>query len=244
MNLKNREIQACTIIDGIQDELKSISLFLHNNPELGQQEVRAVQTISCYMEQHGFDTTVGLTTCPELRTAMRSDIGLDRLHKMAFLGEYDALPELGHGCGHNLIAIMSMGAAIAFSQTARDTWGTTFFGCPAEETIGGKVFMANEGLFKGYDGALIIHPGGENEVGGTSLATHPLEVTFYGRSCHIASLTDSGINALDCAVDLYQSIKMMKQDIFPKGAIVGVIFTQAGTAPNVVTDKAFSCLHL
>ena len=202
MNLKNRELQACTIIDGIQDELKSISLFLHNNPELGQQEVRAVQTISRYMEQHGFDTTVGLTTCPELRTAMRSDTGLDRLHKMAFLGEYDALPELGHGCGHNLIAIMSMGAAIAFSQTARDTWGTTFFGCPAEETIGGKVFMANEGLFKGYDGALIIHPGGENEVGGTSLATHPLEVTFHGRSCHIASLTDSGINALDCAVDL------------------------------------------
>ena len=156
MNLKNREIQACTIIDGIQDELKSISLFLHNNPELGQQEVRAVQTISRYMEQHVFDTTVGLTKCPELRTAMRSDIGLDRLHKMAFLGEYDALPELGHGCGHNLIAIMSMGAAIAFSQTARDTWGTTFFGCPAEETIGGKVFMANEGLFKGYDGALLI----------------------------------------------------------------------------------------
>ena len=75
-------------------------------------------------------------------------------------------------------------------------------------------------------------------MGGTSLATHPLEVTFYGRSCHIASLTDSGINALDCAVDLYQSIKMMKQDIFPKGAIVGAIFTQAGTAPNVVTDKA------
>lgn len=84
MNLKEREAQACAIIDGIQDELKSISLFLHNNPELGQQEVRAVHTISRYMEQHGFDTTVGLTTCPELRTAMRSDIGIDRLHKMAF----------------------------------------------------------------------------------------------------------------------------------------------------------------
>ena len=103
MNLKSRELQACTIIDGIQDELKSISLFLHNNPELGQQEVRAVQTISRYMEQHGFDTTVGLTKCPELRTAMRSDIGLDRLHKMAFLGEYDALPELGeHGCRYSV----------------------------------------------------------------------------------------------------------------------------------------------
>ena len=238
MNLKEREAQVCTIIDGMQDELKSISLFLHNNPELGQQEVLAVDKISQYMMDNGFDTTVGLTERLELRTAMRCDIGTNRLHKIAFLGEYDALPELGHGCGHNLIAIMSMGAAIAFSQTSRETWGTTFFGCPAEETIGGKVYMAEEGLFKGYDGALIIHPGGENEVGGTSLATHPLEVTFRGRSCHIASLTDSGINALDCAVDLYQSIKQMKTNTFPKGAIVGAVFTQAGTAPNVVTDKA------
>uniref|UniRef100_UPI0028DC40E3 peptidase dimerization domain-containing protein n=1 Tax=uncultured Veillonella sp. TaxID=159268 RepID=UPI0028DC40E3 len=91
--------------------------------------------------------------------------------------------------------------------------------------------------FKGYEAALIIHPGGENEVGGTSLATHPLEVTFHGRSCHIASLTDSGINALDCAVDLYQRVKALKKT-FPTGAIVGAIFTEAGTAPNVVTPKA------
>ena len=97
--------------------------------------------------------------------------------------------------------------------------------------------MAEAGLFKGYEAALIIHPGGENEVGGTSLATHPLEITFHGRSCHIASLTDSGINALDCAVDLYQKIKELKKT-FPKGAIVGTIFTEAGTAPNVVTPKA------
>ena len=74
-------------------------------------------------------------------------------------------------------------------------------------------------------------------MGGTSLATHPLEVTFHGRSCHIASLTDSGINALDCAVDLYQKVKELKKT-FPKGAIVGAIFTEAGTAPNVVTPKA------
>ena len=116
MNLKEREAQACTIIDGMQDELKSISLFLHNNPELGQQEVLAVDKISQYMMDNGFDTTVGLTERLELRTAMRCDIGTNRLHKIAFLGEYDALPELGHGCGHNLIAIMSMGAAIAFSH--------------------------------------------------------------------------------------------------------------------------------
>ena len=149
INLKEREAQACNIIDGLQDELKSISLFLHNNPELGQQEVLAVDKISQYMMDNGFDTTVGLTERLELRTAMRCDIGTNRLHTIAFLGEYDALPELGHGCGHNLIAIMSMGAAIAFSQTSRETWGTTFFGCPAEETIGGKVYMADVVLYNG-----------------------------------------------------------------------------------------------
>ena len=237
MTLQEREAQACAIIDDMAHELRKLSLYLHDNPELGLEEHKAVNVINQFLENHNFTSQVGLTDLPELQTALRGDYNCEAHHKMAFLGEYDALPELGHGCGHNLIAMMSLGAAVAFSQCAPETWGTTFFGCPAEETIGGKVYMAEAGLFKGYEAALIIHPGGENEVGGTSLATHPLEVTFHGRSCHIASLTDSGINALDCAVDLYQRIKELKKT-FPKGAIVGAIFTEAGTAPNVVTSKA------
>ena len=234
MTLQEREARACAIIDSMAEELCGVSLYLHHNPELGLNEHKAVKVINQFLETHNFTSQVGLTELPELQTALRGDYNGTAQHKIAFLG---ALPELGHGCGHNLIAMMSLGAAIAFSQSAPEAWGTTFFGCPAEETIGGKVYMAEAGLFKGYEAALIIHPGGENEVGGTSLATHPLEVTFHGRSCHIASLTDSGINALDCAVDLYQRVKELKK-IFPKGAIVGAIFTEAGTAPNVVTPKA------
>ena len=237
MTLQDREARACVIIDSMTEELRDISLYLHDNPELGLNEHKAVKIIYQFLETHNFTSQVGLTDYPELQTALRGDHNHDARHKIAFLGEYDALPELGHGCGHNLIAMMSLGAAVAFSQSAPEAWGTTFFGCPAEETIGGKVYMAEAGLFKGYEAALIIHPGGANEVGGTSLATHPLEVTFHGRSCHIASLTDSGINALDCAVDLYQRVKELKKT-FPKGAIVGAIFTEAGTAPNVVTPKA------
>ncbi len=237
MTLQEREARACAIIDSMAEELCDVSLYLHDNPELGLDEHKAVKVINQFLETHNFTSQVGLTDLPELQTALRGDYNGSAQHKIAFLGEYDALPELGHGCGHNLIAMMSLGAAIAFSQSAPEAWGTTFFGCPAEETIGGKVYMAEAGLFKGYEAALIIHPGGENEVGGTSLATHPLEVTFHGRSCHIASLTDSGINALDCAVDLYQRVKALKKT-FPKGAIVGAIFTEAGTAPNVVTPKA------
>lgn len=237
MTLQEREARACAIIDSMTEELRDISLYLHDNPELGLNEHKAVKIIHQFLENHNFTSQVGLTDYSELQTALRGDHNHDARYKIAFLGEYDALPELGHGCGHNLIAMMSLGAAVAFSQSAPEAWGTTFFGCPAEETIGGKVYMAEAGLFKGYEAALIIHPGGENEVGGTSLATHPLEITFHGRSCHIASLTDSGINALDCAVDLYQKIKELKK-MFPKGAIVGTIFTEAGTAPNVVTPKA------
>jgi amidohydrolase len=218
-------------------ELRAVSLYLHDNPELGLNEHKAVKAIHQFLEKQNFISQVGLADIRELQTALRADYRGNAKYKIAFLGEYDALPELGHGCGHNLIAMMSLGAAVAFSQSAPQDWGTTFFGCPAEETIGGKVYMAEAGLFKDYEAALIIHPGGENEVGGTSLATHPLEVTFHGRSCHIASLIDSGINALDCAVELYQKIKELKKT-FPKGAIVGAIFTEAGTAPNVVTPKA------
>ena len=237
MTLQEREARACAIIDSMAEELCGVSLYLHHNPELGLNEYKAIKVINQFLETHNFTSQVELTELPELQTALRGDYNDTAQNKIAFLGEYDALPELGHGCGHNLIAMMSLGAAIAFSKSAPEAWGTTFFGCPAEETIGGKVYMAEAGLFKGYEAALIIHPGGENEVGGTSLATHPLEVTFHGRSCHIASLTDSGINALDCAVDLYQRVKELKK-IFPKGAIVGAIFTEAGTAPNVVTPKA------
>ena len=114
---------------------------------MGLNEHKAVKVINQFLETHNFTSQVGLTDLPELQTALRGDYNGTAQHKIAFLGEYDALPALGHGCGHNLIAIMSMGAAIAFSQTARDTWGTTFFGCPAEETIGGKVFMANGRAF-------------------------------------------------------------------------------------------------
>ena len=156
------------------EELRDISLYLHDNPELGLDEHKAVKVINQFLETHNFTSQVGLTELPELQTALRGDYNGTAQHKIAFLGEYDALPELGHGCGHNLIAMMSLGAAIAFSQSAPEAWGTTFFGCPAEETIGGKVYMAEAGLFQGYEAALIIHPGGENEVGGTSLATHPL----------------------------------------------------------------------
>lgn len=156
--------------------------------------------------------------------------------KMAFLGEYDALPGLGHGCGHNLIAPMSMGAAIGFAA-ARPGALTTFFGCPAEETVGGKVYMAEHGVFKGYDAALLTHPGDVNELGGSSLASHPLEVVFHGKAAHIAAPKGSGINALDCLVDYYSRVKALLSQ-WGDRALIGIMITEGGTAPNIIPERA------
>lgn len=160
----------------------------------------------------------------------------DSTFKMAFLGEYDALPGLGHGCGHNLIAPMSMGAAIGFAAARPDAL-TTFFGCPAEETVGGKVYMAEQGVFKGYDAALLTHPGDVNELGGSSLASHPLEVVFHGKAAHIAAPKGSGINALDCLVDYYSRVKELLAQWGDK-ALIGIMITEGGTAPNIIPERA------
>lgn len=237
MTLQERETLVCEFIDSKAQVLMDLGRYIHANPELGLEEYKAVEAIRAFLEKEGFRAEVGLTNRPQLKTAMRAQSSLEKVKKMAFLGEYDALPGLGHGCGHNLIAIMSLGAALAFDKGAKENWQGVFLGCPAEETLGGKVYMAEAGLFKDYQGALIMHPAGANEVGGTSLATHPLEVTYYGRSAHVASLTDSGLNALDSAVRFYLAVRDLKKTL-PKGVRIGTIFTDGGEAPNVIPGRA------
>lgn len=238
MNLRQQEALACQCIDDLAPRLKTFGAYLHSHPELGQEEYQALAALEAFFLEEGYEVQVGLTERKELKTAfLAQETGDESKKRIAFLGEYDALPSLGHGCGHNLIALMSLGATLAFNRARRPGWAASFLGCPAEETIGGKVYMSQEGLFKGYEAALIIHPGGENEVGGTSLATHPLEVTYHGRSAHVASLTDSGLNALDSAVSLYMKVRHMKAS-FPKGVRIGTIFTDGGQAPNVIPDRA------
>lgn len=113
MTLQEREARACAIIDSMAQELRAVSLYLHDNPELGLNEHKAVKAIHQFLEKQNFISQVGLTDIRELQTALRADYRGNAKYKIAFLGEYDALPELGHGCGHNLIAMMSLGAAVA-----------------------------------------------------------------------------------------------------------------------------------
>lgn len=126
------------------------------------------------------------------------------------MAEYDALPKIGHGCGHNLIAMMSIGAGVAFNQVTDKIAQTVIFGCPAEETVGGKIDMADGGYFDDITAALIIHPDDKTTVGGTSFASHPLEVTFLGKEAHIADPVYHGVNALDTLVDFYARLKRLQ----------------------------------
>jgi amidohydrolase len=233
MDKKALKEQVIAAVDTMAPELKEISLFLHDNPELGGQEYQAARFLATAVERRGFKVTKNISGYETAFIASHGNTG----PRIAFLAEYDALPELGHACGHNLIAAMSWGAAAAFAAVARDRAVSYLIGCPAEETSGAKVAMAADGVFDGLTAALIVHPADSNSVGGTSYASHPLRVTFRGRPAHVASNTDKGVNALDALVMFYQGIKKLRQTFTQRTILAGII-TKGGTAPNIVPEEA------
>ena len=133
---------------------------------------------------------------------------------------------------------MSIGAAIAFANVCGELATVHVYGCPAEETVGSKVYMSEHGVFDGLDAAMLIHPSSDTTcIGGTSYATHPLQFTFLGKSAHVADPEYHGINALDTLVDFYGRLKAYEKTLTERH-IIGAIITEGGTAPNVVPDKA------
>lgn len=233
---KNVWKEKCSrVVDGLKDTITDVAKYLHDNPELGKTEYLASAYLRKCLEEAGFSVS---DCVPEaFPTAFEAVKGKGPVH-IGFLAEYDALPEIGHGCGHNLIAAMSMGAAMAVAEVIPEEVTVHVYGCPAEETAASKAYMSEHGVFDGLTAALIIHPG-ENKtaVGGTSYATHPLSFTFIGKPAHVADPDYHGINALDSAVDFYQALKAYDEKVTERH-IIGAIITEGGTAPNVVPAKA------
>jgi len=227
------KVKVINMIDQMALELKEISLSLHNNPELGGQEYQSAELLKVAIESRDFIVKKNISGYETAFIARKGTKG----PKIAFLAEYDALPGLGHACGHNLIAAMSYGAAAAFAMIAGDKAITYLIGCPAEETQGAKVTMAEDGVFDGLRAALIVHPADGNYMGGTSYATHPLQITFHGRPAHVASKKDKGINALDALVMFYQGMKTLRQTFTQETILAGIV-TKGGTAPNIIVDEA------
>ncbi|MFC2016865.1 M20 family metallopeptidase [Chloroflexota bacterium] len=217
-------------IDARRHQLSELSLKMHSSPELGFHEVKAVTWLAQCLEEYGFFVERGIC---ELPTAFRGSYGQGK-PTIAILAEYDALPNLGHACGHNLIAASAVGAGVA-SKLAIDQFGGSILvvGTPAEELYGGKAIMADKGAFDNLDMAMMVHPGAHDTATTQALACQALEVEFFGKAAHAAARPEAGINALEAILNSFAAINSLRQHIRDKARIHGII-TDGGEAANVV----------
>jgi len=231
-NLDAEKLKAAAIneIDAHRNQLSELSLKIHSNPELAFQEVKAVTWLTGYLKENGFSVDQGICGLP---TAFKGSYGQGK-PVIAILAEYDALPKLGHACGHNLIATSAVAAGVA-SKLTMDRFGGSILviGTPGEELYGGKVIMANRGAFDGLDIAAMVHPNVKNTATTQFLACQTLEVEFFGRAAHAAARPEAGINALEAMLESFAAINSLRQHIKDKARIHGII-TDGGEAANIV----------
>jgi amidohydrolase len=225
--LKDSVIKA---VEAHHRQLRDLSLEIHANPELGFKEVKACALLTQYLEKNGFAIERGVC---KLDTAFRASYGKGQ-PTIAILAEYDALPQLGHACGHNLIAGAAVGAAVA-AKAAIDKCGGKIMviGTPAEEFHAGKVILAERGAFDGLDMAMMVHPASHDSATTQALACIGLDVDFFGKAAHAATRPESGINALEAMLLSFAAINALRQHIMDKARIHGII-TDGGEAVNVV----------
>lgn len=217
-------------IDARYRQLGGLSKKIHEHPELAMEERRASTWLAEYLRENGFTIETGICGLP---TAFQGRYGRGK-PVIAFLAEYDALPKIGHACGHNLIATSAAAAGIATRRAVDELGGSVMvFGTPGEELTGGKAIMAARGAFKDVDIAMISHPGGGNRVAMNALACQTLDVEFFGRAAHAASEPEAGINALEAMILAYNAIDALRQHIKGNARIHGII-TDGGEAANIV----------
>ncbi len=230
--MKTEKFKASVVkeIEAQRDRLGELCLKIHSNPELGFKEEEAAGLLTGYLEENGFSVERGICQLP---TAFRASYGTGKPH-VAVMAEYDALPGLGHACGHNIIATSAVGAAVA-SKTAVDKFGGSILviGTPAEELYGGKIIMAERGAFENLDIAMIVHPGTSDTAVTEALACQSLDVEFFGKAAHAAASPEQGINALEAMLQSFTAINSLRQHIRSTARIHGII-TDGGEASNVV----------
>jgi len=239
MRFKDEVVKA---VDRVADELVATSRFLHQHPELAYEEREAAQRLTALLKARNFEVTEGAGGLP---TAFLARAGVERPSAtIAFLAEYDALPSLGHACGHNLIAAGSIGAALALEPFLTRLGGQVqVIGCPAEERGGGKIALVKAGLFAGVDAALLVHPSNRNEIFKCALAMRALQVEFFGKSSHAAAAPHLGINALDAALLSFTNLNALRQQLRGDARIHGII-TDGGRAPNIIPDYAAARFYI
>ena len=229
--------RAAAAVEAARDAILELSHRVHANPEAAFEEHQAAAWVAEAVARAGFAVQ---HPAGSLATAIRGTItggrGADG-PRIGILAEYDALPGLGHGCGHNTMAAAGVGAAIALAET-RDDWAgeVVFLGTPAEERGSGKEIMLRDGLFDGLDAALLYHPCDRNHVEIAPLASEDVVVVFKGLQSHAASEPWEGRNALDAMIALFVSVGLWRQQLPPHCRVHGII-QEGGTAANIIPDR-------
>jgi len=232
--MSERREKLLAAADGATPKYRRLALTLHENPEIGLQEVKAAMWISEALETEGFAVERGVADLPTAFVARWGEVGARPV--IAFLAEYDALPELGHACGHNLIAGAAALAGVAMTKTISPSDAQIrVIGCPAEETYGGKAQLVDRGLFGDVDVALMnhgfyLHVGGRPASGRKSVV-----LEFRGKSAHAAGAPERGVNALDALLLTFNGISLMRQQLRDEARVHGII-THGGEAANIIPD--------
>ncbi|MCU1460600.1 MAG: amidohydrolase [Acidimicrobiales bacterium] len=220
-------------VDARAEALLDASHRIHANPELLFEERYASALLADALEAAGLEVT---RRAYGLETAFAATAGAPDASgpTVAVLCEYDALPGIGHACGHNIIATAGLGAALAAAAIVDDCGGRLIvLGTPAEEGGGGKILMAEQGALDGVDAAMMVHPAGADLTEMDVIAVSTMEVDYHGRAAHAAAFPWHGRNALDAAVLGYTAVAALRQHILPTERIHG-IFTKGGDKPNIV----------
>lgn len=233
-DIDGAKARAKEAVEAARQELIEVSMDIHSHPELALKEVRASALLADRLEARGFAVERGAFG---METAFRARWGEGPV-TIAYLCEYDALPEIGHACGHNLIATAGLGAAYGLKGALSPQDVTLLvLGSPAEEDIGGKVMMIERRAFEGVDVAMMAHPAPFDIADPPMYGVEQCHVVYKGRAVHASVAPEAGINALDGLVLAYQGIAQLRQHIRRDSRVHGII-TYGGSAPNVVPDRA------
>jgi len=229
-------------VDDQRERLFAISRWLYEHPELGSEEFKAAEFLTTELERNGFRVERGLLGMPTAFSA--SFRGKGKGPRVAVLAEYDALPGVGHGCGHNLIAASAIGSGVAVSKVMDRLNGEVLVvGTPAEEghgpSAGSKVIMADKGFWDSVDSTIMLHPSTRWSVGDLALGIWTVKMEFEGRTSHAAASPDRGVNALNAATLAYMATHMLRQEARrDANLVIHGIISEGGLASNIIPERA------
>lgn len=234
-DLSGLKAAAARAIDDMRSELEEVARAIHAEPELAFQEHRSSALLCEILERHGVRAE---RPYGGLETAFRAEVRGSKGPTVALCAEYDALPEIGHACGHNLMGTMSVAAFLAVRAAAPATPGMLrVIGTPAEERGNGKARLIEAGAFRDVEAAMMVHVGSADELDPLMLAMSSLEVEFVGRAAHAAAKPHHGVNALDAMLMSFNNINALRQVMRSDARVHGVI-THGGDAPNIIPARS------